>query len=394
MTSLKERFINKANIKHEGKKYKYDRVDYKNCKEKVLICCSVEGHGYFSQTPDSHLSGNGCPKCGRISLQKKQRSTPEYFNQKARELHGDKYEYPYINDEYENARGKITIICNIHGEFLQVADYHLSGNGCPDCGNITISEKLMRDQSEYLHLCNEMHKGKYDYTDTIYTGCKNDIQYRCKHHGLRTQLANSHLKYGCWNCAVVSRGLNLRLTTQEFTEMANNFHRNRFDYSKSVYINYTTPLIIICKIHGEFEQSPANHLSSGGCIKCSKTFFSKEQIQWLDYIKVSNPTIQYATYGKEHRIEGTRKHADGFIPETNQVLEFHGCYFHGCRDCNKDSSVMNRLLGKSFNELYERTKEKEKIILSKGYKYHELWQCKWKFAIKALVILQKKWKHT
>ena len=397
MPNLKQRFINKAITKHNGKNYMYDRVEYTNCKIKVLIGCPIDGHGYFAQTPDCHLSGNGCPKCGRISLQKTQKSSPSYIIERARKIHGDKYIYPFVKDEYENAHSKITIICDIHGEFQQVADYHLSGNGCRDCGKITISEKNTRTQEEYIILCIEKHGDKYDYTSTKYTGCYNSIDYICKVHGLISQVANSHLRHGCWDCAVSSRGLNLRLTTDDFINRAIEMHGDKYDYSKSEYVDYTTDLIIICKEHGEFQQSPASHLrkryiGGGGCIKCSKTYFSKEQIQWLDYVKVSNQTIQYATNGKEHRIDGTQKRADGFIPEINQILEFNGCYYHGCKDCNKDSSLINKRSNKSFGELYKITKEKEMLIRSKGYKYHELWQCKWKSAIEAVKIIQNKWK--
>lgn len=47
----------------------------------------------------------------------------------------------------------------------------------------------------------------------------------------------------------------------------NTFHSNKYDYSKAVYINNCTKMIIACPIHGEFEQTSANHLKSG-CIKC------------------------------------------------------------------------------------------------------------------------------
>jgi hypothetical protein len=56
-----EEFINKAEIKH-SKKYNYDFVDYIRGSIKVKIKCSI--HGLFEQTPQSHLSGKGCPECG------------------------------------------------------------------------------------------------------------------------------------------------------------------------------------------------------------------------------------------------------------------------------------------------------------------------------------------
>ena len=43
-----------------------------------------------------------------------------------------------------------------------------------------------------------------------------------------------------------------KLTQSEFIEKAKNIHQNKYDYSKSVYINKRTKICIICPKHGEF----------------------------------------------------------------------------------------------------------------------------------------------
>ena len=53
-------FIIKANIKHHNK-YNYSKVKYVDSKTKVEIICPE--HGSFLQSPNNHLSGNGCPLC-------------------------------------------------------------------------------------------------------------------------------------------------------------------------------------------------------------------------------------------------------------------------------------------------------------------------------------------
>jgi len=55
-----ETFKEKAQQIH-GDKYNYDKVDYKNVKTNVIITCRK--HGDFSQRPNNHLSGDGCPRC-------------------------------------------------------------------------------------------------------------------------------------------------------------------------------------------------------------------------------------------------------------------------------------------------------------------------------------------
>lgn len=62
-----------------------------------------------------------------------------------------------------------------------------------------------------------------------------------------------------------------KLTTQEFIEKAKQVHGDKYDYSKVDYINSSTKIIIICPIHGQFEQRPNDHLSGKGCPNCSAT---------------------------------------------------------------------------------------------------------------------------
>lgn len=70
-----------------------------------------------------------------------QKLTTEEFIKKAREVHGDKYDYSKV--EYVNSKEKVTIICPEHGEFMQVPSMHLRGHGCAKCSTERNTEKLM-----------------------------------------------------------------------------------------------------------------------------------------------------------------------------------------------------------------------------------------------------------
>ena len=48
----------------------------------------------------------------------------------------------------------------------------------------------------------------------------------------------------------------------EFIKKAKEKHGDRYDYSKVHYINAKTKILITCKIHGDFNQTPCNHLSN------------------------------------------------------------------------------------------------------------------------------------
>ena len=181
-----EQFISKANDVHNYK-YDYSLVEYNGIKTKVKIICKE--HGEFAQTPDSHLNGNGCPKCsGNVKL------TTEQFISKANEVHNYKYDYSWV--EYKNRSTKVKIICKEHGEFAQTPNSHINGKGCPKCsGNV----KLTTEQ--FISKANDVHNYKYDYSLVEYNGIKTKVKIICKEHGEFAQTPRGHLNgRGCPKC--------------------------------------------------------------------------------------------------------------------------------------------------------------------------------------------------
>jgi len=116
-------FIKKAKKIHSNK-YDYSLVEYKGMLEKVKIICTE--HGIFEVVPNNHLNGNNCTKCNKAY-----KLTKEIFIEKAKKLHGDKYDYSLV--DYKNSRTKVKIICSEHGVFEQLANNHLRNMGCPIC---------------------------------------------------------------------------------------------------------------------------------------------------------------------------------------------------------------------------------------------------------------------
>ena len=188
----KTMFVEEARKIH-GDKYDYSKVKYENIKKKVCIICPE--HGEFWQTPYDHLVGHGCPKCsGRAKL------TRDEFIEKARKVHGDKYDYSKV--EYVNNSTKVCIICPEHGEFWQTASEHLRGHECPKCGQLVVSKKKQISFDDYLTRFKEVHGDKYDYTHTIYINSLTKINIVCPKHGEFWQLPYDHCAgHGCPKCA-------------------------------------------------------------------------------------------------------------------------------------------------------------------------------------------------
>ena len=242
----------------------------------------------------------------------------EKFIEKAREIHGDKYDYSKV--EYINNRTKVCIICPEHGEFWQAPTKHLSGSRCKKCFSKKQSLKRLLTKNEFIEKAKEVHGDKYDYSKVEYNGVRNKVCIICREHGEFWQTANDHLK-GC-GCKICGKEKMLRLlTTEDFIERAKKIHGDKYDYSKVEYINAKTPIKIICNKHGEFEQTPSNHLLKCGCPKCACSKMVNDLV-----IFFKENSIEYVLEKKFEWLkhENNSLRIDIFLPEYNVGIECQG----------------------------------------------------------------------
>lgn len=115
----------------------------------------------------------------------------------------------------------------------------------------------------FINKANKKHINKYDYSLSNYINSLIPLKIICVKHGIFEQTPVSHLRgRGCPLCSGKNK------TTKQFISEAKLIHNNTYDYSKVKYINATTPIIVICPIHGDFKQKPSSHLSGWGCKMC------------------------------------------------------------------------------------------------------------------------------
>ena len=194
--STKAEFIEKARKIH-GDKYDYSKAEYVNSHTKICIICPE--HGEFWQTPNGHLNGFGCPKCGVIKVSLKETKTTEQFIIDAKKIHGDRFDYSKV--KYINKKTKVCIICPEHGEFWQTPDSHLSGNGCRKCSNEKLSKERMISTEKWIEKAKSVHGDRYSYEKTIYKGNDKKLTITCPIHGDFQQLAYDHIQgKGCRKC--------------------------------------------------------------------------------------------------------------------------------------------------------------------------------------------------
>jgi len=192
----------------------------------------------------------------------------EQFIQKAKEIHGDKYDYS--KSEYKNCKTKIIIICKIHGVFSQLMDTHINRKGCcKKCADILRGNNRRFTREEIIQKSIEIHNDTYNYSNIDYINgeIKNIV---CKIHGVFSQLRDIHInrKGGCKKCADILRGENRKFNNNDFIEKLKLLHGDKYDYSKVIYSGIYEKILIICKEHGEFEQISNNHLRGAGCQLC------------------------------------------------------------------------------------------------------------------------------
>lgn len=418
-----EAFLEKAK-RIFGDRYDYSKVYYINNKTKIIIICKI--HGEFLQSPQSHLKGYNCKSCSKIITANKKSITKEEFFARVNKKHNFKYDYSKVN--FNKLKQNIIIICPIHGEFNQRASSHFY-NGCINCRD----DSYRRSVKEVIDKANLIHDNKYSYIGfTYYKNNKQILNILCKTHGIFHKIVADHLNgSGCDSCNIIIHNdnayndfitkaniihsneykyinnnfhsskkinvicnahgefrqnksnhisgskcpkcvkINRRLTLDEFLVKANLEHNNKYDYSKVKFDLVKDKISIICYKHGEFLQRVAPHLyKKHGCPNCSK-IISKDETEWLDYIKLPNEFRNKRLFIKDKYF-----FPDGFDINTNTVYEYYGDYWHGNLNIYSADKI-NKLNKMKFKDLYDRTINRENFIKSNGYNIVSIWESDW-----------------
>jgi predicted Zn-ribbon and HTH transcriptional regulator len=194
----------------------------------------------------------------------------EGFENKAKGIHGNKYDYSLV--EYVNSNTHVKIICPTHGEFSQKPHEHYRSKGCSKCSAEERGLKMRHTKEKFVEKAMEVHGDLYDYSKVYYQGCDNKVEIICSIHGSFWQNPNDHTsdKNGCPECSKIRRGVYRRKTTTQFIEDAIGIHGDNYDYSKVEYLTSYDKVIITCKHHGDFEQIAVRHLQGRRCPSCLK----------------------------------------------------------------------------------------------------------------------------
>jgi len=121
---------------------------------------------------------------------------------------------------------------------------------------------------EIIAKMKEVHGDKYGYERFVFNGVSNKSIMTCPIHGDWEQTIGNHLQGKCCPRCAKARVSTLKLDTSTFIAQAKARHGDKYDYSKSVYVQARERLTITCPIHGDFLCSPDNHKRGKGCSPC------------------------------------------------------------------------------------------------------------------------------
>ena len=143
----------------------------------------------------------------------------------------------------------------------------------------------------------------------------------CK-HGDNTYYVGNVLRSdnsGCYFCVGERRRLK---QASKVVDRFREVHGQRYGYSKFTYEDMHTKGTITCLKHGDFEMTPANHLSDHGCSSCLSNASSKAEIAWIDAIEIELGRRGIRGYRPDNRIR------EVYFIVGSVAVEYDGAYWH------------------------------------------------------------------
>ena len=258
-----------------GHDYDYSEYRYISSKDKGIIICKK--HGVFKLSHSSHKQGVGCSKCSRLKTIKASKHTQKEVIRKIIAIHGDKYDYSQI--KYVKSTEKVIIIDKEFNTLHLIAPNKIFSKKtkCTIQNAINPTDYFVK-KAKFIH-----GEERFDYTTTKYKTGSNDLEVRCKKHGIFKVLPSWHLNKngGCSECSN-----NQTVSKDDLIKQFNIVHKFKYDYSLiGTNIKSHDKIKIICPEHGVFLQRVTNHKDGRGCRTCNSGWNIERVINFINDIK-------------------------------------------------------------------------------------------------------------
>jgi very-short-patch-repair endonuclease len=210
----------------------------------------------------------------------------------------------------------------------------------------------------------KIHGDRYDYSKVIYITSKIKVCIICNLHGEFWQTPDDHLhNRNCPSCKKTIISNTKKSSLEEFLNNAQLVHEFKYDYSKFVYTKSQIKSIVTCPIHGDWLQSPNNHLRGRGCPKCKS---SKGEQLVRHFLKQSNYKFEEQKKFKDCRNTHTNRllFFDFYLPDHNMCIEFDGEQHFNPKSFGSDRSIETKQ--RNLEIIQTRDKIKDEYCISNG----------------------------
>lgn len=280
--------------------------------------------------------------------------TLEQFIKKAREVHGDIYDYSKVGLTDK----KVLIICSIHGEFRQTIAVHLYDKcKCPKCGLEKRKSPLKKTTEQFINEATAIHgKGIYDYSLTNYIDSHTDVLIRCIKCDIVFKIKpyahiNKTAPQGCRKCGYENRIIPHQKTTEQYVTEAKAIWPD-YDYSMTIYTNKITKIKYGCPKHGIIEQYPNLHLKHG-CQFCNGRGPSKYTTETFikRAVEIHNDKYDYSQVNIDD--EKILIICNNCKKSFRQTMACHLNNKQGCHFCNGGVKYTQDIFVEKSNKLHD-----------------------------------------
>ena len=210
-------------------------------------------------------------------------------------------------------------------------------------------------EHKYISQAKSLYPNKYDYSLLPETFKKKDkLKFKCLAHNEIFEQSFDTLLRGdsssCSKCKEERKLLRLKTDSESnlknFIEQATLAHNNSCDYSKVVYVNQMTKVLITCKIHNEqYEQLPVNHIKGiTGCKSCITNI--NKGLSYLNTIAKQKFKDKVYNEGLEDKLNTIHKNKYKYLIPTDKHLKQDDNLLYVCKEHGQiEQKLLSHLQG-------------------------------------------------